>query len=463
MCRHTRSEDTVADGREIAQVQLIGQHFRDRGEIAAHPAGWSSEDASLAFLYRPNTILVRAQDADRVIQALGSMDVGAERERPAPAQSEQQSAGADQREVRDLPVVGLVVAVPNRFEEGLIGLLRELAALVGVGVARPEHLLYVCGHPCPATEPEEVGQASTQPTTRFPKPPGGCCCCGHHCQCACADRSGDGGKQSTILIVDTGVDRETVSRTAWLTDVTGDQDPGVGGGTIGSYGGHGTFVAGCARVTAPKAAVHVSNALIPAIGAAYERDVVTVIEDELDHLERVVDQRMPDVLVYTFATRTFDDLGLTAFDSLYERRLRYRKDMAVLAPAGNDGWSYPMYPAAYSWVTSVGALDAACAARASYSNYGPWVDVWSPGTDVVNALGSGTYTCAEPPDKGTQRTFSGMARWSGTSFSTPLFAGMVAARASARSVSAAVALHELLECARRQSVPGIGPVLVPGA
>jgi len=458
----------VADDREIAQVELIVQHFRGHGTIAAHPAGWSSGDASLAFLYRPNTILVRAQDAGSVIEALNSLEVGVQREQPepAPTQTEQQSAPVGRREIRDLPVVGLVVEVPNRFEEGLIGLLRELATRVGVGVARPEHLLYVCGHPCPATEPEEVGQASTHPTTRFPKPPGGCCCCGHrchgNCRCACVDPSGDGGKQSRILIVDTGVDLATVSTTAWLAGVTGDQDPGVGGGTIGSYGGHGTFVAGCARVTAPGAKVHVSNALIPAIGAAYERDVVTAIEDELDHLERVVDQRMPDVLVYTFATRTFDDLGLTAFDSLYERRLRYRKDMAVLAPAGNDGWSYLMYPAAYSWVTSVGALDAGCAARASYSNYGPWVDVWSPGTDLVNALGSGTYTCVEPPDTDTQRTFSGMARWSGTSFSTPLFAGMVAARASARSLSAAVAREELLECARRQSVPGIGPVLVPG-
>jgi len=136
------------------------------------------------------------------------------------------------------------------------------------------------------------------------------------------------------------------------------------------------------------------------------------------------------------------------------------KGLAVLAPAGNDGWSERMYPAAYPWVGSVGALDASGTGRAQYSNRGPWVDVWAPGTDLVNAFASGTFTTTEtqPPE---QRTFQGMARWSGTSFATPTVAGMVAARASARSMSAAAAWQDLLAEARASAVPGTGPVLVP--
>jgi hypothetical protein len=45
----------------------------------------------------------------------------------------------------------------------------------------------------------------------------------------------------------------------------------------------------------------------------------------------------------------------------------------VLAPAGDDGWSRPMWLAASSWAVSVGALGADRRGRASFSNYGTWL------------------------------------------------------------------------------------------
>jgi subtilisin family serine protease len=102
----------------------------------------------------------------------------------------------------------------------------------------------------------------------------------------------------------------------------------------------------------------------------------------------------------------------------------------VVAAAGNDSSSSPFWPAAFEWVTGVGSVDAN-GHLSDFSNYGDWVNVYARGRDLVNAFPSGTYTCYEPqnihngvPDV---RHFSSLAQWSGTSFSTPVVTGLIAA------------------------------------
>jgi serine protease len=84
------------------------------------------------------------------------------------------------------------------------------------------------------------------------------------------------------------------------------------------------------------------------------------------------------------------------------------KGVIIVASAGNDGEQTPNYPAAYAQVLSVGSIDYS-GYRSHFTNYGPDVD--------VSAYGEGIYTCTVD-----HRYRSA----SGTSFSSPLTAGVLA-------------------------------------
>jgi hypothetical protein len=168
----------------------------------------------------------------------------------------------------------------------------------------------------------------------------------------------------------------------------------------------------------------------------------------------------PDIFHVTLACPSRLDLPLIGFRE-WLRHLRGYGGAVCIAPAGNSGMRRPSWPAAFADVVSVGALGADWRGRASFSNFGSWVDVYAPGRDLINAYTTGTYQCHVSPYTGTDRTFYGMAKWSGTSFSTPIVSGLTAARLSETGESARTAASALLAQARDEAVPGVGPVLLP--
>jgi len=424
------------DDRMRAQARLI---LDNHEEAAAHPARNQWDDADdLHYLYREYAILARVNEADRVTEQLGQIldEVGY-------GDVPEGDARAIRREELSRGLVRLTVPPTPTLVPDLVARLDED---LWPGIAKPDHKVYVCPFMCPATEPIEVpGGAAPVPA---PEPDAG----------RGAPWGGNDGYGVSVSIVDTGLIPGAAATHAWLAGVRGDQeDPyttdSEANTVLATYAGHGTFGAGVLRSVAPKASVYVEAAFSNA-GADYESKLLSKLEDALD--------RDPDILVFTFTSATHRDQSLKTFDELYERRISRTKGLVVLAPAGNDGTSQPRWPAAHPGVIAVGALAASGRQRAQWSNYGRWVDVYAPGEDLVNAYPEGTYVCTEPPDVDQRRQFHGMAMWSGTSFSTPLVAGLIAARMSQTGLNAQQAWDGLQRFARSQAIPGVGPVLYPG-
>src|SRR2546427_47184 len=95
--------------------------------------------------------------------------------------------------------------------------------------------------------------------------------------------------------------------------------------------------------------------------------------------------------------------------------------LVIVAAAGNDGVdNVPFYPAAFDNVISVAAFDEDDQ-RASFSNYGSWVDISAPGNVIIS-----TYPMSACPVS-TEPGNTGCYTWlSGTSMASPHVAGAAA-------------------------------------
>lgn len=405
--------------RVRAQIRVVRDAFGDSVAIApSDGTGPPEDDADAAYLYRPGHLLVRADRLEEVMEFLAS----------------NQDTYRGQPERVAEPVEGLVLlSLPPRTDgrdEVLATLTdldeafppepdnREAAAYDRPEeqdpdrwpVATPDHLLYVTapsGHLCPATEPEEPG--TSRP---FPRPS--------------ADQGA--GKGVRVSVVDTGlwVDATESAATPWMAGVDADQEDEehINQAAIHPYGGHGTFVAGVVRCLAPGSEVDVEGVLTQG-GAVYESEICR-------QLDEAITENKPQLISLSAGTHTRNSLPMLAFLLLARKHgLDGRAATPlVVAAAGNDASTDKFWPAAFAWVVGVGSVDPD-EKVSDFSNYGEWVKVWARGRDIVNAFPEGTYTCYEPPNVGQVRHFKGMAQWSGTSFSTPIVTGLIAAHMSA--------------------------------
>lgn len=414
--RNTFLAPNPIETHDIGAAQNPPEQFgRKTVKVKPTPGG------GIDYLYAEGQILVRDMDTAAVVNLLASGG---------------KSEPGTERVIRGVRLLHLD-PTHGDVEEALDLIDQQL----GAGVATPDHVLTVSqgGVPlgevggCPATEPQEV-YYGIEP---FPS--------------VCHDNSGTG---VLIYIGDTGLLPDAPHSHPWLDDVTGRKDPNASAGNdapIQPYAGHGTFVAGVARCLAPRADVFVDNVFAVA-GSSLESDMVKRLEQALS--------RGSDIIHLSISAPSRKDLPLIAFRE-WLRRLSHHKGVVCVAPTGNNATRRPHWPAAFPEVVSVGALGADWRGRAEFSDYGPWVDVYAPGRNLVNAYTTGTYICQITPYTDQPRQFYGMAQWSGTSFSSVIVTGLIAARISRTGENAREAAAALLQQARSQAIPGVGAILLP--
>jgi Subtilase family len=429
--------DEIEHIRNAFTARADGEAGRDQGPTYRPiRIGVARKGEQIDYLYAEGRILVQHQYLSRVLEILRM-----------PTEPEL----TDDRRQPITPVIAGVVALallPLHEGEEAIPVPEALETIdqhLGHGAASPDHVLTVAnGHPtyCPATEPEEVYFDAE------PFPP------------VCRD---NGGSSALVYVADTGLLHDAGKDHSWLSGVRVEHPstdyevyqppPGQPASPplIPAYTGHGTFVAGVLRCIAPAADVVVAKVSLAA-GSTLESQLVMRLTAALG--------LAPDVFHVTLACPSRLDLPLIGFRE-WLRQLRNYGGAVCIAPAGNSGSRRPSWPAAFADVVSVGALGADWRGRASFSDFGSWVDVYAPGRDLINAYTTGTYQCHVSPYAGTNRKFFGMAKWSGTSFSTPIVSGLIAARMSATGENASTATAALLAQARAEAVPGVGPVLLP--
>ncbi len=421
----SNGDDAVSvHGSDAASEKLRKEILREQIRYLIEAMGgpeyaavvWT-EDGWLDYLYRPGHILARDEHWSEVAELLGARRVD------------------DERLQRQRGLT--VLRVTTDADTDVPGVLERVDRELGVGKATPDHILFVTptgggGYACPATEPEEPGRAPA------PWPP--------------ITSDTGAGTEVFVSVVDTGwwPPAATDPASPWLAGVDGDPET-IDLSHIHPYAGHGTFIAGIVRTQAPAAQIRVEG-FLPHGGAVYESEIVVQLGEALE--------LAPDVISLSAGCPTRGEVPLLSFEVFWEQRLRHQKGTVLVAAAGNDGHRRPFWPAAFPWSVSVGALDAA-GHRAAYSNFGSWVDVYALGSDLVNAYPTGTFYCHEPPHVGEKREFTGIARWSGTSFSTPLVSGLIAARMSQHGISARRAADQLLAEAAVAGRRGVGPILEP--
>jgi hypothetical protein len=168
--------------------------------------------------------------------------------------------------------------------------------------------------------------------------------------------------------------------------------------------GHGTFIAGIIRRNSPFAQV-LSVRVMGSHGKVNE----TTLINALGWLVRYRQHSPVDVVVMAFGREPGDQSDQETLASLENSVAAvHREGIRIVASAGNDHDDADVFPGAWETVTAVGAGHGT--KHTILSNYGPWVDEYRDGNDVVSIL--------PPPMK--------WGRWSGTSFAAARYAAELA-------------------------------------
>lgn len=257
------------------------------------------------------------------------------------------------------------------------------------------------------------------------------------------------GEKPWVAILDTGL-----AGVEHLSDATLAK---LGGATIGDepdtpdieekgyldpVAGHGTFIAGIIRQHAPSCKITVHKVL-----ETYGDSDEAAVTEQLNSLADS-DGRLPDLVNLSFGGYSSTGMEVLA-EAIASLHLL---GVTIVASAGNDGTSRPMYPAVLPHVLAVGALDHE-GNPAPFTNYGPWVRACTLGVEIESTFF--TFKGAHPAQAGADiDNFDGWAVWSGTSFATPIVVAALARKMATGGTSrdAVEALIDLPGLERRQQL-----------
>jgi flagellar hook assembly protein FlgD len=233
------------------------------------------------------------------------------------------------------------------------------------------------------------------------------------------DRGALGSAGVRIAVVDSGVD---VRHPDLAGKVTGTYNAVTGGTDVHDVVGHGTGTASVAAAATGNGEGIAGAGRDTSILAVKVADVTgRIFTDDLARGIVWATDHGADVVNLSLGGPTTDPLERAAV------AYAVAHDVVVVAAAGNEGSKVKQYPGALPGVLAVGATTASGASRASFSSYGPWVDLAAPGRSVVAATPGGGYESAD-----------------GTSYSAPLVSAAAALLAGYRPGRSATQLAQAL-------------------
>lgn len=268
------------------------------------------------------------------------------------------------------------------------------------------------------------------------------------------------GQGIKVAVLDTGLleTHEDLKNNVIPGKIFNDDQPGEA--HSGDYNGHGTHIAG---IIAAEVNNGLGGAGIAPKAQVSGFDVFTVIENEDGTTSDGADDADVIRAINAAVSEGYDIINLSLGTSWYNQlaanavKNAYQNGVAIFAAAGNEQTNAASYPAAYTGVISVAAVDQT-GVRASFSNYGSTVDLAFPGVDIYS-------TWKDSDDSYLSE--------SGTSMATPAAAGTAAvilsAREDIRNMSGKAKVDALLTAMKKGSIKcsasgmGAGTTYLPNA
>ena len=274
-----------------------------------------------------------------------------------------------------------------------------------------------------------------------------------------------------VAVLDTGI-TDQPRTDGWLENIARDNSNGpdnnidplyqIAGPPRFDYGaGHGSFVAGVVQQTDPYADIR-SIKVLGYDGIAGDVEVAIGIW--------IAVQQGATILNLSLGTETADNqpplATLVALELIAERRQQLGNagtDVVLVAAAGNNRNTRPVWPAAFSATPTIGVTVVSVAGLttryepADFSTHGFWVTCSTAANGVLSTFAKGEETPDMDPVPDHWVDDNPWAVWTGTSFAAPQVTGAIARRCQETGDTPTAALTWLL--GQGVNVPDYGRTL----